>query len=191
MIHLLMCIGALYIVEYWIKIVAFFAAAAFFIYKVITGSFFVNLSLRVSTERSAKIGSDDDQLAVSMELAKGERGSILLNEIQVRVKHPEVQPPIRVHGTFRAMREMDQYQKEIINFDKPDVDFQWYRIPPGETAVFTCLIPSIPRNHPCIVEVIVIAEREYIITKRTTKKWGRSQWRSSAISLPSLHQDHN
>src|SRR4051794_7083947 len=70
----------------WAETVAYGGAGAFLFYKLISGYFIADLSLKVSAERGACSGDQGfDYLAVSANLKKGDRGATSLEDAQVEV----------------------------------------------------------------------------------------------------------
>ena len=68
-----------------VQIAAWISAALFFGYKVISGYFVCNLSLKVECDRRQVAEDDQDYLAVTMTADKGERGTIELLDARVTV----------------------------------------------------------------------------------------------------------
>jgi hypothetical protein len=155
---------------------ALFCAAGFFLYKVRTGYLIINLSLRVSCSRqTASVNSD--YLVVSIELSKGDRGSILIHDAQIRITCPDEED---IPGTLDELKRYsyrnagDRPGKELV-WGQPSTTKPFLRMTPGDkTRISWC--KEVPKGKPCKVELAVLGKRDFSF------RYG--QWRASCYSLP-------
>jgi hypothetical protein len=155
---------------------ALFCAAGFFLYKVRTGYLIVNLSLRVSCFRqTASVNSD--YLVVSIELSKGDRGSILIHDAQIRITGPD---ETDIPGTLDDLKRYTYRNaggrpgKELV-WGQTSQTKPFLRMTPGDrTRISWC--KEIPKDKPCKVELAVLGRRDFSF------RYG--QWRASCHSLP-------
>ena len=68
------------------QVFAWAAAGGYFLFKMITGYFTINLSVSVSAERQ-RINRNRDFLKAVVTIKKGDRGTFRLHDVKLRVKH--------------------------------------------------------------------------------------------------------
>ena len=155
----------------------FLGAAVFFFYKVATGYHIVNASISIECTRRKREDGQEEFLAVSTTLKKGERGTVALRDGWARIKYGESEK---------------FYFKKFIGIDRLDYnkkDGEWWKsldnryinLAPGEESSFSCLF-LVPPNESCEVEIAVFGITVHFT--RPGRKPGLVQWRASAISLP-------
>lgn len=158
-------------IELFTKIVAFAAAAAFFLYKLISGFFLIDMSISIATERIAKDESDIDHLGITVTLSKGDRSSVIIEETHIR---------IICEGTTIDRMELNGLNRLDASLLK---NGEWVRdkkrpklyLSPGEEASFSC-VAKVAYGLPCIIEVAIPGRRLNISRL--------AQWRASSVSLP-------
>lgn len=163
----------------YIATFAYLAAGIFFLYKMLAGYFMTNLSVTLTTARQ-HLTSERDHLAVSVELAKGDRGTVRLHDCQVRISWKGDPPIIKpLIGTDRRSKNTERFaeklKRNVVNWDKRSVTQPFLHLTAGESSQFATYA-EVPANAICEVEVAILAMR------RTGVRVG--QWRASAISLP-------
>ena len=68
------------------RIFVFLSAGAFFLYKVRSGFHFVNASIDIDIQRPGDPAGGDDYLAISVNLSRGDSGTLVLHNLFVRIK---------------------------------------------------------------------------------------------------------
>jgi hypothetical protein len=161
------------------KIVGFFSAAAFFIYKAVSGYLITNLSVKLKCNREHSNITGMDYLIVTAALAKGERGSVSIHDGQARLRYDggttQPTPLIGMERlSYQTVKLKNQEMKQI-DWDKRSESSPFIRLSPGEKAEFACYW-EVPSNSVCRVEVVFVGSR--------LKSWKLGQWRSSLVSIP-------
>lgn len=160
----------------WAETVAYISGGAFLLYKVLSGYFITDLSVKIACERfSHQQGRED--LAVTAVLKKGEKGTIRIHDARIRVSD---QTGTLLHerqmiGIDRLSFTTDNLGRMSIAFDRISRKTPWLSLPPGDETQFAGLC-DIPAALPCLVEVVILGR----------KLWGgkTAQWRASAVSFP-------
>ena len=137
---------------------ALLAAAGFFLWKLVAGYLFCNLSVQLGLTRIARY-SGRDYLNVDIKLTKGDRSSLLLKRIQVSVKQGNAPLP------------STDLESPII----PDGS-RMIRLTPGESTHFS-YICEVPSDSMCYVEVVIEGKSSWLTT---------GHWKASAhcVKLP-------
>jgi hypothetical protein len=159
----------------WAEFVAYSSAGAFLIYKVLSGYFITDLSVKISCERfTQKPGTD--YVAVTAILKKGDKGTIRIHDAKVRITNSDgkVVDEQQMTGVDRLSFTTDRDDRKRINFDRL-AEKKWLSLPPGDETQFAGLC-SAPQAFPGLVEVVILGR----------KLWGGkvAQWRASAVSFP-------
>lgn len=163
------------------EVAAYVAALIFFVYKAGTGYMITEMALTISCKR-ARCSRSDDHLAVVATLKKGKKGTLRLHDAQARIISLGAPPHTQIE---------DLISVERLTFRKDSTKWPWktrrkiawttsrkkpfLNLAPGDQAQFACTC-VVPATAPASVEVVVLAWRWFSLK--------RSQWRSSAISLP-------
>ena len=173
----------MYKVEDWkhlAEIVALLAAAAFFVYKLLAGYLFPNLSLELSSCREPIGITGKDALVVTVTLSKGDRGSIRLHDGLVTIKHES--PPHMVNERLLGFHRLTSIptslgiiQRREIVPDTLSRSAPLLRLTPGDKIIMAAH-SQVPSTEICVVEVTLLGKRD------GSRKFG--QWRGSLISLP-------
>jgi len=158
------------------EIIAYTSAAVFFIWKLRSGYFIVNVVLSAKVDRVHR-DSEADYLAIAAKLSKGGIGSLVLHDARARIRHEQNITDLELLGCERlaTWTEMGMPPRTRIDFDKKSSVQPFIFLPPNEEATFSNYA-VVPRSAPCIVEVAIGGKR------LGRKRMG--QWRSSIISLP-------
>ena len=157
----------------WAEFVAYSSAGAFLIYKVLSGYFITDLSMKISCERFTR-APGTDYVAVTAILKKGDKGTIRIHDARVRITSDgKVVDEQEMKGVDRLSFTTDPDDRKRINFDRL-AKKKWLSLPPGDETQFAGLC-SAPQEVPCLVEVVILGR----------KLWGGkvAQWRGSAVSL--------
>jgi len=170
----------------WAEMIAYGSGGAFLIYKVLSGYFITDLSVKVSCERlpqtprgavgESTIGQGDEVLlAATAILKKGDKGTIRIHDAKVRISDDagKVLDEQRMIGIDRL--------SFTTNDDRMEIDFDrlsktpWLSLPPGDETQFVGLC-RVPSGQPCLVEFVILGR----------KLWGgkTAQWRASTVSFP-------
>jgi len=157
---------------------AVLAAAGYFFQRLLSGYFVVNLSVAVAVERMKE--DERDLLAVTATLEKGDRGTLSLHDVVIRVVSEGGTPIVqqvdvqrfaftrqRVNGTT-----LDRCVAELT---ATSMSTPLLNLTPGECMTVSGYV-DVPSGKTCLVEVVVLGER--------TGSGNVAQWRSSTVSLP-------
>src|SRR5262245_3641307 len=85
---------------------AWVAASLFFGYKAAAGYLVINLSVSARARRQSARNRHKDDLVIMVRLAKGDRGSLVLEDAAVRVR-PGPQEPIPLQGQGRLSHKTE------------------------------------------------------------------------------------
>ena len=158
--------------------IALFCAAGFFLYKLRSGYLIVNLSLKVScSRRQLSTKEDKDYLVVSITLNKGDRGSLLIHDAQIRITCPGEQDISCALEDLRRFTYRDAgggTSKELV-WGQPSQTKPFLRLTPGDRTQISWW-KEVAKGKPCKVEVAVLGKRDFSF------RFG--QWRASCSSLP-------
>ena len=157
--------------------IALVSAAAFFIYKVVAGYLYVELSLAVSTTRT-HLDSEIDLLVISAKLKKGSRGSVRLHDAQAKITYDKMVkyiPFLGIHRLSYVSGLLSSTDRKTINWDKSSKSSPLLRLPPNEETEFSCHI-QVPRTAVCDIEIAILGQ---------VRSWfGIGQWKASHVSAP-------
>lgn len=176
------------------QIVAWFAAALFFLYKIISGYLIGSTSLRVSCVRGrVESKSETDYLSLVATVKRGSGSTLVLLHARARVTYAGGQklPDLRVLpegavvpavaetevdlvGTRRLSSRRTATRTEV-RFGELSSESPHLNLAPGDEMQFAYLY-EVDQSRPCVVEVAVLG--------KSWGTWKRSQWRASDISLP-------
>lgn len=172
------------------EVAAYVAALAFFLYRALSGYFIVDMSVKVSSERRRRPGSDNvDYLAIAVTLKKGERGGVRLHDAQVRLQSDgaentqlgpkELITIMRVNRTDLEKDLPNVPKRARIDWTLIPPDSPRLNLPPGDETQLTALFEA-DAGTPYVIDVVILARRIFY------GLWnGRlGQWRASSISLP-------
>jgi hypothetical protein len=157
------------------------AGGGYFIWKARSGYQIINVKLSLATSRSPIADSTDrDHLSISATFAKGDRGSVFIEDAQVRVKPAtEVAREMPLAGVERlsnqAITKGTRVRHQVL-WNTRSEDSPFLNLTPGEETQFGCYI-DVPRDQPCSVEVVFLGHRP------SSTRIG--QWRASGVSMPS------
>lgn len=151
------------------EVVALFSAALFFLYKFRSGYLIVNLSLKVTCTRISSKLTNKNYLVINVHLSKGDRGSLVLYDAQLRLDCEGEKKTISLDGIERLSDEGRKI-KWVTSTSYP-----YLNITPNEEAVF---------SHYCEIEADKPYRVEVVILGRKALSFKTGQWRASCVSLP-------
>lgn len=156
----------------------------FFLYKLITGWLFINLTLKAEASREKDAGGGDDHLSVKVTLTKGSIDSLWLEDVEIRVSGISDNEAV---VSEQIIRPLNFKKLELKNINTPHADY-WtgtadskYVMSTEEETVFS----AYTRIRPGIAysaEIVVVGERPFYSITR--KKQTKIQWRASLVVLP-------
>jgi hypothetical protein len=161
------------------KVLALFAALAFFVYKVASGFMITNMSLKlVSLRRPAT--RDFDDVVTTVTLVKGDRGTVAIHDASARAfmssnQSPE---PVTLHSTVRQSYSTSHklgIQQLLINWKQQSSSSPFLNLTPGDEMTLTAH-HRVPIAEACRIDVVVLGKR--------IRSPFVAQWRGSSISLP-------
>lgn len=165
------------------QILAFLAAAGFFGYRVLSGFFVTNVSLRVECVRTRK-NANIDFLAVRVTVEKGDQGVLHVHDARVHVtpaSGAEQERSLLV--VERAVHRRDPLsavigaERNLPATSGTMPDGEVLQLNPGEKTELSTFF-EIARDTPCSVEALLFGR------KPSHRAMGR--WRASATALPLL-----
>jgi hypothetical protein len=173
------------------EIFALVAAGVYFLYRLLSGYFFVNLSLALDCTRQRIRASAEDYLVVTATLTKGDKDSLRLHDAKVSVTWPgnESPEPKALNGIDRKNHNnvsRDGKQKMVINnFRETNTDRPLLNMTPNEMTSFSCYF-EVPHDAICTVELAVLGEKVF---KPESKLWPKLfspmvQWQASKVAMP-------
>jgi hypothetical protein len=159
----------------WAEFIAYGSAGVFLIYKILSGYFITDLSLKIGCERL--IAQDTDDLSVTAYLRKGEKGTIRIHDARARLSDVSgnVLGEKAMIGVNRLSYKTDASAGMNVTFDR-NARTPWLSLPPGDDTQFAVHFRVPSPAMACVVEVVILGR----------KLWGGrvAQWRASAISFP-------
>jgi hypothetical protein len=162
----------------YVELFAYLAAGGFFLYKLLTGYLMTNLSASISCSRQCAYRNGKDHLIVSVNLSKGERGSVNLHDAQVKVKWnsgAEAKPLIGANRRSLKTEAVGKSERRVVNWAKQSAKQPFLRLTAGESCQFAAYF-EVPCAQVCEIELAVLG------MKQSGLRVG--QWRASAFSLP-------
>lgn len=132
---------------------AWLGAAVFFGWKVLTGYTIMNMSVSVSVQRFA-LDDDHDRLKVRLALSKGDRSTLTLKNVSLRVRNEENKEIAKASGRF------ERFSRTL-------------RLTPGESTHFEQQF-TVGSNVACFIDAEVEG--------RSVFRPGH--WFASAVSVP-------
>lgn len=167
------------------QILGFLGAFVFFIYKVITGYFMVNVGISARGERSNATDTTD-HLFVAVTIKKGSHASLMLHDARARFGWDGGSKEVELIGIHRLSFKtvQDGITRKCVTFDKLSKSAPLLRFTTDEEATFSGMT-EVPCNKPCSIEVVILGIRHSIICR--TKKVG--QWRTSIIVFPNKKEN--
>ena len=95
------------VVKIWSECIAYLSGGSFLIYKVLSGYFITDLSLKLQCERLTS--ETGDSIAVTATLKKGDKGTIRIHDVRVRLT--------TVDGQIMSEKSMIGVQRLSFNTD--------------------------------------------------------------------------
>jgi hypothetical protein len=161
------------------EIGAILGTGIFFLYQWFNGYFYVNLDLRVLTERTHL--AHEDLMIVTVQLKRGDRGSICLHDVQAQITHQGGKEHLQFNGIRRLSfdsRSTGNGAQKIITWDRLSQSMPFLRLTPSESTHFASYI-NVPRAAICLVEIVVLGHVENRLAGRKI-----GLWRASCVSAP-------
>jgi hypothetical protein len=156
-----------------VEIFAYLAAAGFFLFKWISGYMSTNLSIEIACIRK-QATTDADFIAITVDLSKGDRGSLHIFDVGIRVDGREgnVRDQLEPYRVVRG--DSTREKRRTIDWSTKDKTYYPF-LQAGEKAQLSwnCTVASKGISK---VEVVVVGRRKF--SQRV------KQWRASAVSLP-------
>ena len=153
-----------------IEALALIGGGLFVVYKLWSGVFGVNLTLRLDTERAAATKSDDF-LSVTVHVEKGDLEPIHMISLESRVTAPpDATSSQECRFVGITKREYDKGFIEWNSTSDKKIHFAG-----GESTQFACVV-RVAHGVPAQIEVILLGER--------VSSGYRTTWHASAMSLP-------
>jgi hypothetical protein len=188
-----------------VEVLAYISALIFFVFRVSSGYFVVDMAISVDCERKRKPGAESkDYLGISVALKKGERASVQLHDAQVRISScisDQVLGPFSLTTVWRTNRtdlepdieasrnlcpELKPKQNKRPTTHRAQIDWTCIpqdtpriNLPPGDESKLAACV-EVDQDIPYMIEVVVLART--IWAKRRNGRFG--QWRGSKVSLP-------
>jgi hypothetical protein len=163
------------VAKVWAECFAYVSGGAFLIYKVLSGYFLTDLSLKISCERFTLAGVDN--LSVTATVKKGDKGAIRIHDARVRITDAvgTILHEKALIGTNRLSFNTDDSARMTATFHR-DSKTPWLSLPPGDKTQFAAHF-DVPLGIACLVEVVILGKKLW---------WGgkAAQWRASAVSFP-------
>src|SRR5690348_4406489 len=122
---------------------AFVGAAGFFVWKAWAGYSTINMSLDVKPSRVHVAGGSNDYLVVAIELVKGDRATLSLNEISMKVS------PDPIEG-----KQVTLFEEVTVSDGK---DQRPLHLTPGETTRFERVL-TVDKSKVYTIDVTVRGE---------------------------------
>jgi hypothetical protein len=163
------------------QVAAWTGAALFFGYKIVSGYFIIDLSLKMECERRQVGDSDQDHLGVMVTAKKGERSAIELHDARVTVFDYSTGRKIHDSQRFKGSRRLtfasgnDGYKE--VNSEKLSSDNSLLNFAPGDEMQFAAMF-VVGHAQVVTVEAVILGRKKF----RLPDKFG--EWRATRVSLP-------
>ncbi len=155
------------------EIAAILLAAIFFIYKILGGWLLVNVAIGIELERMHIPNHPNlDYLAITLNIDKKDSGSVVLEDVRVRITDPENGEEIAISSFFGI--EKLEYTP-ISNKWALNRELKNQRLTPGTSTELSAFF-KVPRSKPVLVDVSLISIRDFSASK--------NQIRATKVSLP-------
>jgi hypothetical protein len=169
-------------IETLTKVLAILGTASFFGYKAVVGFFITNTSISLVVRRFAADDAEDF-VGITVTLAKGDRGALVVHDLTVWVTPDGAQPidcdvesgRLSYNTTSIETDDGKAIEKLLVRRDVPSTDNPFLHLSPGESTQFAAYT-RVPRHLPCVVNAVLLGR------KPSDRPVG--QWRASAVSFP-------
>jgi len=156
-----------------VQMVAYFAAAGFFVFKWTSGYMSTNLSIEIVCTRKEST-SDTDLLGVVVILSKGDRGSLHIFDVGIKIDGEVVDVRDQMEPYNVAREEITpEKRRQIIWSSK---DNQYYPFLQAGEKTQVALGCEVASKKVSRIEVVVVGRRKL--------SYRVKQWRASSVSLP-------
>ncbi len=169
----------------WLQAFALLAAGAFFLARLLSGMFIINLNVAPSVARH-RLRDGSDLLVVQVDLVKGKSGGALrIDRACARWRsqgaqwqHIELQPTNRIDvGRLPEPATDDPDGGEAGRGTWSDLrPAKPLKLPPDESMVLSEYVIVVSPEAVCTVEVLIVGHG--------WQWWRRGQWRASVVSAP-------
>lgn len=163
------------------KSLAALTAGIFFLWKYRHGYHIIGLKVSTKLERT-EISENDDVIIVTTVLKKGDTGSLSLHDMQARFSWDSHSNCIQFVGIKRLSYATEtspaaENSRTVIDWSNISTSAPFLNLAPGDEVEFACHC-EVPKKSICVVEVAALGVK-------AGTQW-KCQWRSSAVSPPSL-----
>ena len=120
-----------------------------------------NVAISISCSRQCS-NDNQDHLAVTVNLSKGDKGSINLHDGQVRVRYgsnDKTEPLIGIDRRSHTRRPLEKFTERKINWDKRSKELPFLRLTTGESTQFSCYF-QVPHGEVCTIEVVILGMKQ-------------------------------
>ena len=178
------CIWACFDTKTIFQALGIVIAFNFFMYKMLTGWLFINLTVKIEPERQ-KAGKVIDDLAINLTLSKGNIDSVWLQDIQIRICEVTLQRGAEVYTNPRIIRPIGFKKMEPIKDNYwTGTSMPHYVISLSEAVPFSAYT-QVKKDAVIAAEVLILGTRPFY-NAFTFWKNNLIQWRSSVIILPKV-----
>lgn len=178
------------------EIMAYLSAALFLAYKVYSGWFITDLSIKLECRRDRSSKLNADYLGATVTVKKGERGAIQLHDLRVTVfdgsggqmRCSQEARGLRRLGIVRPDDKIEQQPGEIRADVVETGRNRLLNLAPGDEMQFAALF-EVAADQSCVVEAVLLGRRffPFTVRRRSLQRLLRlmwSQWRASSVSPP-------
>jgi hypothetical protein len=159
------------------QVTAVVGAGLFFSTKVWDGWFSADMEISISTQRQHDpADSTKDLLGVTVHLKKGDRGTIGVHTAELRTSVGSDRNNTVISPLPQALRLKQRGEKDE-KLDWTGYDSRPYNISANETTQYGSVV-SVPAGAAVLVEFALVGQGRTLFSKKP------SQWRASAVSLP-------
>lgn len=184
----LICRSAKYDTDAMLKVSAAVIAFNFFLYKLLTGWLFINLSIKIETERE-KMDELRDHLIIKLILNKGNIDSVWVESIQIRLSEVKIESGKNVYSYLNIIEPINLIKREPKDGEywegKP---FKHYVISLGEEASFSAYT-QVSKKSVIAAEVLLLGTTPFYGIENFRRE--SIQWRSSVFILPKSKSNHH
>lgn len=182
------------------QILAYVAAALFLAYKLYSGWFIIDVSIKLECRRDRSRQGDWDYLSATVIVKKGERGAIKLHDVRVTIFDSSNGQIIGRSQQAKGLRrlqfipgteEISERDRGRVGEVQPDVieaTARLLNLAPGDEMQFAALF-EVGADQACVVEAVLLGRRffpfqvtRYRLQRILGISW--SQWRASSVSPP-------
>ena len=173
--------------EHLAKVLALLGALFFFSYKGFAGYHVTNMGLRLAFIRQPSVDAERDDVAISVTLTKGDRGSVAIHDARAVLIGPSALKlgPFELHSIDRwsfKTTTVGTVQIKKIVCGQGAKQIPYLNLTPGDEMTLSCYC-QVPSTDAWRIEVVVIGRR-HGPRFRFLSEQGVAQWRGSSVTLP-------